>query len=398
MLNGKYVDLLNSRCKFKRVYALKKIAKQTEDLNKNNDTTSIQIHTNCSFSPYSPSLAAYMAKKSGLRVAGIMDNYTLSGAREFIKACRILQMTYTVGVEIRASFKNECMPTANVSVMGIALRNFERMENALKSYRDRQEGNINATCEAVNKRFKRFGIQLDFKKDVAIYFKHKKEKVYLSKYVYLALSKKLYAKFSETEIAEILNAVGIKASASRLSLISSKEENSYYVYDLTNILFDYRDLFYCRKSYSDADSIVKTAHSIGAVCAFQYYAKENETFAVGTAGRIFSIIDEVKRLGFDGFCFDPDKMDDDLRSAVFNKLAEYELLPFNLLSVEFPRQEFEYAYSSKSAEEIMERSVYTVVGSEICENQTGEGFVTSTLKSNGFEDKITLFSKIGRGE
>ena len=38
------------------------------------------IHTNYSFSPYSPSKAIWMAFKSGLSTAGIMDHDSISGA------------------------------------------------------------------------------------------------------------------------------------------------------------------------------------------------------------------------------------------------------------------------------------------------------------------------------
>ena len=50
------------------------------------------IHTTFSFSPYSPTKAAYMAYKAGLTSAGIMDHDSLSGAIEFKKACEILKM------------------------------------------------------------------------------------------------------------------------------------------------------------------------------------------------------------------------------------------------------------------------------------------------------------------
>ena len=62
------------------------------------------IHTTYSFSPYSPSKAAWMAYSAGLSTAGIMDHDSISGAREFIEAGEILGLPVTIGAEVRASF------------------------------------------------------------------------------------------------------------------------------------------------------------------------------------------------------------------------------------------------------------------------------------------------------
>lgn len=62
------------------------------------------IHTTYSFSPYSPSLAAFLAWQAGLATAGIMDHDSISGAREFSEAGQILGLATTIGCELRASF------------------------------------------------------------------------------------------------------------------------------------------------------------------------------------------------------------------------------------------------------------------------------------------------------
>ena len=62
------------------------------------------IHTNYSFSPYSPSKAIWMAFKSGLSTAGIMDHDSISGAIEFIEAGKIAGIATTIGIECRTDF------------------------------------------------------------------------------------------------------------------------------------------------------------------------------------------------------------------------------------------------------------------------------------------------------
>lgn len=62
------------------------------------------IHTKYSFSPYSPAKAVWMAARAGLATAGIMDHDSISGAREFIEAGRIIGLPTTIGAECRVSF------------------------------------------------------------------------------------------------------------------------------------------------------------------------------------------------------------------------------------------------------------------------------------------------------
>ena len=61
------------------------------------------IHTSYSFSPYSPAKAVWMAARAGLATAGIMDHDSISGAREFIEAGRIIGLPTTIGAECRVS-------------------------------------------------------------------------------------------------------------------------------------------------------------------------------------------------------------------------------------------------------------------------------------------------------
>src|ERR1035437_1703923 len=62
------------------------------------------IHTSYSFSPYSPTMAIWMAYMAGLSTAGIIDHDSICGANEFIKAGKIVGMDVTIGVECRVDF------------------------------------------------------------------------------------------------------------------------------------------------------------------------------------------------------------------------------------------------------------------------------------------------------
>ena len=56
------------------------------------------IHTNYSFSPYSPSAAVYAARAEGLATCGIVDHDSIGGAEEFIQAGEIVGIPTTIGM------------------------------------------------------------------------------------------------------------------------------------------------------------------------------------------------------------------------------------------------------------------------------------------------------------
>ncbi len=61
------------------------------------------VHTIYSFSPYTPSMAAWRARAAALAVAGSVDHDSVGAAVEMLEACSILGIGGTVGFELRVS-------------------------------------------------------------------------------------------------------------------------------------------------------------------------------------------------------------------------------------------------------------------------------------------------------
>ena len=99
------LSILNAPSEKERLAALKDVlSKETDKPARRDNDANNHIHTIYSFSPYSPTKAAYMAYRAGLTSAGIMDHDSLSGANEFHAACKMLNLGATCGVEVRAHF------------------------------------------------------------------------------------------------------------------------------------------------------------------------------------------------------------------------------------------------------------------------------------------------------
>ncbi len=68
------------------------------------DEVNNHVHTTYSFSPYSPTAAAWMARRAGLRAVGSVDHDAIAAAPETLEACRMIGIGSTVGCEIRVNF------------------------------------------------------------------------------------------------------------------------------------------------------------------------------------------------------------------------------------------------------------------------------------------------------
>lgn len=103
------------------------------------------IHTTYSFSPYSPIKAVWMAYMAGLKTAGIMDHDSLSGAKEFIEAGKIVGIMTTIGVECRADMSKTKLnglrinnpdqkSVAYMALHGIPHQNIDKVVEFFKPY------------------------------------------------------------------------------------------------------------------------------------------------------------------------------------------------------------------------------------------------------------------------
>jgi hypothetical protein len=159
-MDTKIIENLNAKCTLKRLSAIKKVAKYDEKPVRRDNDANNHIHTIYSFSPYSPTKAAYMAYKAGLTSAGIMDHDSLSGVKEFKKACKVLNLGSTCGVEVRAKFdrgfgKINHPDQANCIYMaahGIPAQNVDKFNKYLDFYRKKRYERDAKMCDLITEK------------------------------------------------------------------------------------------------------------------------------------------------------------------------------------------------------------------------------------------------------
>lgn len=135
------------------------------------------IHTNYSFSPYSPSAAVFAARAEGLATCGIVDHDSMGGAREFLKAAEITGIAATVGVEARVSFaetpllnrrlNNPDQPGNGYMVLhAIPHENIERVQAFFAPVRELRGQRNRSMLERINALYAADGVHLDYERDV----------------------------------------------------------------------------------------------------------------------------------------------------------------------------------------------------------------------------------------
>lgn len=135
------------------------------------------IHTIYSFSPYSPTGAAYFAWLAGLPTAGIMDHDCAAGAEEFVSAGQRIGVATTCGFETRVKMTGSPFAAARtnnpdqkgvsyVACHGIPHQNIQKAQEWLAPVRQFRGKRNAAMVENINSLLAGTGITLNYEKDV----------------------------------------------------------------------------------------------------------------------------------------------------------------------------------------------------------------------------------------
>ena len=132
------------------------------------------IHTTYSFSPYSPTAAVYAARMEGLCTAGIIDHDSISGAREFLEAAKIVDIPVTIGMEARITMDGTRMEgrrtnnpdqvgVSYMTIQGVPHDKIDVLTEFFKPYQAARHARNRAMIEKINALV---GVELDYDRDV----------------------------------------------------------------------------------------------------------------------------------------------------------------------------------------------------------------------------------------
>lgn len=411
------IKRLNGGTMESRLNALKEIVKteQEKPVRRDNDANN-HIHTIYSFSPYSPTKAAYMAYKAGLTSAGIMDHDSLSGVEEFKKACEIVGLGSTCGVEVRCKYNKgfgkmnhpdqaECIYMA---AHGIPAQNVKAFNEYLAPYRKKRNERDAEMCKLITGKFGKFGVELDFEKDVLPLSEAHDGGSVTERHLLYALAVKLEKKFGRTIelIAFLENDLGLKVSE-KIKGFLLDGNNEHFLYDLLGVLKADTAFFYidADEEMPDAEEFVKKAKEFGAIPAYAYLGDVGDSVTGDKKAQKFEddflpeLITEIKKSGFLACAYMPTRNTPAQLQRLGKMLKENCLFEISGEDVNSPRQKFACAALALPEYAHLIDSTWALIGHEAISSEKGVEYgmfsAKSVAETPDLYERIKKFAAIG---
>ena len=408
---------LNAKTSEERLAALKEILKTAEKPVRRDNDANNHIHTIYSFSPYSPTKAAYMAYSSGLTSAGIMDHDSLSGAEEFKAACKMLGLGSTCGVEVRAKFdrgfgkinhpdQKDCIYMA---AHGIPKQSLKPFNEYLAYYRKKRYERDEKMCELITGKFGKFGITLDFIKDVYPLSCANEGGSITERHLLYALAVKLYSVFGRGE--KLINFLtdDLKLGVSeKIRGYLSDPENPNFLYDLLGVLKADTAFFYidADEEMPLAEDFVKKAVSFGAIPAYAYLGDVGDSVTGDKKAQKFEddflpeLITEIKKIGIQAVAYMPTRNTFAQLDRLGKLCKENGLFEISGEDINSPRQKFACAALALPEYSHLIDATWALIGHEYISTEKGLDYGMFSLRSvketPDLKERVLKFAAIGR--
>ena len=202
------------------------------------------IHTTYSFSPYSPTAAVYAARMEGLCTAGIIDHDSISGAREFLEAAKLVDIPVTIGMECRATMAGTRLQgrrTNNPDQVGVSYMTIQsvphdqidRLNAFFAPYRAARDIRNRQMIEKINALL---GEDLDYDRDVLPLSMHHEGGGVTERHLMYALARKMVARAGKGQgMVDYLASIGLTLSEKQKAQMLDTAY-PFYEYDLLGIL------------------------------------------------------------------------------------------------------------------------------------------------------------------
>lgn len=202
------------------------------------------IHTTYSFSPYSPTAAVYAARMEGLCTAGIIDHDSISGAREFLEAAKLVDIPVTIGMECRATMAGTRLQgrrTNNPDQVGVSYMTIQsvphdqidRLNAFFAPYRAARDVRNRQMVEKINALL---GEDLDYDRDVLPLSMHHEGGGVTERHLMYALAQKMVARAGKGQgMVDYLASIGLTLSEKQQAQMLDTAY-PFYEYDLLGIL------------------------------------------------------------------------------------------------------------------------------------------------------------------
>lgn len=377
------------------------------------------IHTSYSFSPYSPSKAIWMAYNAGLKTAGIMDHDSISGAREFIEAGRIVGMATTIGVECRVDFSATPLNGRKINnpdqdtivymaLHGIPHNQIDKVKNFFVPYTAERNERNRKMVARINEILGPSGVAIDFDNDVAPLSKSKEGGSITERHILFAVSRKMIETFGKGQIlVGFLKEKLELPVAAKLEKLLLDETNELYDYDLLGVLkSELVSKFYINATSEcpDVRDVIKLAREIGAISAYAYLGDVGDSVTGDKKAQKFEdeyldeLFEVIKGLGFNAVTYMPSRNTIEQLRRVKSLCEKHDLFQISGEDINSPRQSF-ICIAARDEEFInLIVSTWALIGHEkaATENPSNGMFSADTVrKYPDLNERTWIYRKLG---
>lgn len=377
------------------------------------------IHTNYSFSPYSPSKAIWMAFKSGLSTAGIMDHDSISGAIEFIEAGKIAGIATTIGIECRTDFSATPLngrrinnpdqdSIAYVAIHGIPHTQITKVDEFFSKYRYLRNERNKKMIEKINGLIFKTGIQLSFERDIIPLSKFHEGGSVTERHLLYGLSLKLIEKYGKGEslIEALKNHLSIDISKKLLTLLSDCN-NPYYDYDLLGLLkSDLVQSFYidAAEECPPISDLLVFAKEIGGISAYAYLGDITDSVTGDKKAQKFEddylelVFDTIAELGFNGVTYMPSRNSPDQLQRLRKLCKKHNLFEISGEDINSPRQSFICDAMKDGSYSNLKDSTWAMIGHEKASTADMSAGMFAEKAINEYPDlyeRIDVYKRLG---
>jgi hypothetical protein len=424
-MKDKIIQEINSRNKKFRLYGLEKIYKLIEIEKKQfkkTEEVNNHLHTIYSFSPYSPSMAAYLAWKAGLQAVGIMDHDSVSGCKELIEACKIIEIASTVGFELRVNFSGTIVEERKLNDPDSKNIGYIAIHGIVESKLPEAKKFLNPIQIARNKRNKKILAKLnnlinsyrmeeiDFNKEVYKISQAKEGGSITERHILFAFARKIIQKTGKGEklISFLKDNLDIVLSE-KIKKFLLDENNQFYLYDLLGILkSSFLDKIFIQPDYDECISVyeaVKFSHSINAIPAYAYLGDVTDSPTGDKRAEKFEddfleeLIPELKKIGFKAMTYMPPRNTLSQLLRLQGLCKKYELMEISGVDINSPRQSFNYPIILRPEFAHLIEATWALIAHEKLANYDEKYALFNNknpLKGKSLKERIVIYSEIGR--
>ena len=399
---------LNDSDKFIRLHAVKALAEsiKTGEIKRDVEGKGIcnNIYTTYSFSPYTPSKAAFMGYMSGLETIGIIDNNSVGGAKEFLAACDMLGIAATFSAECLVDMGETklCETALNFRIQpklayctlkGIPHQSIERFSKYFEYYTEKRIERLKKMAEKYNEILAINGLTLDFEKDVMSLATVSDGGTVTIDHLLLAVANKLLEKYNKGQeiIDYFIGELELELDEEQKKFLKDKFNPSYELDMADALKSDLAAMWIGAKDECPSiKEIAKISKETGAILTYPCSGDES------LSEEFFK---ELKDIGFKAVSYESSKLGEDRIKEISTICEKLEMLQLSGDFIDRPRNSFTASYSNTAVYDQLKETSWAIIGHEKAASVNEEFGIFSNKIIEKFptlKERVAYFSYLAK--